>query len=304
MIAKRTLKTSLFLLIISLLIPSVNGQVVVSPYDWFQVGAYAKYINTWAPNGLIFPNGTLRLFHSFFKPDSPTVLEWTIIDRDSSSVSLNVSFSFSCDNITFYKNLLLDVNIYTRDTIIDGESVGKTCFWAEPYANVGQQIILYEKPSDQIAGNVVNVVTFNVLGKEVKEYFVEVPRRVDPAILFVTNPRFVWHTGMADDIVLVGLRPIGPNETAQYTSPDGTVYRITRFSSTPLGEKLRFFSSSASYEVYLNETNVRLGPENDAGGMSDNGLLKYSPYIFVAAIAVSTLSFTASYRRKHKKLRR
>ncbi|HEY4674747.1 MAG TPA: hypothetical protein VIH48_01690 [Candidatus Bathyarchaeia archaeon] len=276
--------------------------MVVSPYDWFQVGAYAKYINTYAPNGLIFPNGTLRLFRSWYQPDFPTVLEWTIIDKDSSSVSLNVSFFVGCDNITFHKNLLLDVNIYTRETIIDGEPVGKTCFWAEPYANVGQQIILYETPEDQITGNVVNIMTFNILGREVKEYFVEVPRRVDPAILFPTNPRFVWHTGMADDIVLVGLRPIGPNETVVYSSSlEGPDYRITRFTSTPLGEKLCFFDGSASYEVYLNETNVRLGPENDAGGMSDNGLLKYAPYIFVAAIATSTLAFTASYRRKHKK---
>jgi len=306
LVAKRTLETSLLFLIASLLIPSILGQFVISPYDWFQVGAFAKYTNTRPPDGLVFPNGTIIPFMPLqdSRLASSSVLEWIIIDKTGSSVRLNVTFSASCKNITFYKELLLDVNIYTRDTVIDGEPIGKTCFWAEPYAEVGQGITLYGKPSDQINGNVIKVVTENVLDQEVKEYFVDVPVRLDPCLIITPYPRFVWHTGMASAIVLVGSRPVGPKEDITFTFLNETTVSITRFSSTPLGEKLCVYGGFATYSLYLNETSVRLGPGTEAEGTSGISLLKYYPHIFVASVVFSTLAFIVSFRRKRREVRK
>ena len=57
-------------------------------------------------------------------------------------------------HVVHCKTLLLDVNVYSRETSLDGKPLGKTCFWAEPYADVGDEIALYGLPPEEIKGTV------------------------------------------------------------------------------------------------------------------------------------------------------
>jgi len=294
LISTRNFLTSLlFLLIISILLPPVRSQVAV-PYDWIEIGAYATYTMTLLPEGLIFPNGTIVEFWGD-RLSTPAVLEWTIIGKVNTSVRLNVTFFISYRNVVFRKTLMVNVDMYMRDSIIDGEPIGKTCFWAKPYAEPGEKIVMYGMPPDEIVGNVTRTGTVTCFGKPVKVYFLNV-FQVDPAIWLSPYPRFVWYTGMAEEIALVGPMPIDPKAAPIWVFPNAT-YIIKRFASTPLGERLCLYGE---YDFLLNSTNVRLGPkpEEDTSGMS---LWRYYPYVFIAALVVSTGVFILVYRKRHEK---
>jgi len=151
------------------------------------------------------------------------------------------------------KTLLLDIDVYSRDTFLDGKPLGKTCFWAEPYANVGDTVVLYDLPGE-IVGNVIQIdeewaSSYGWTGVTTYRVYV---LQYDPFVWMY--PYFDWHTGMAIQIFLLGDRPV---------NPDGQFYhngtRITRFASTSLGTLLNVGTLYA-YELTLNSTNVQLGP--------------------------------------------
>ena len=286
----------MFLLIISVLVLPVRSQVVVPAYDWIEVGAFARYTTTPAPDGLIFPNGTIvRLWH-IERLSPPAVLEWTIISKVDTSVRLNITFILSTQTLTHQVTLVLEVDMHTRDSFIDGEPIGKTCFWAEPYGEPGEKIVLYGLPPDQIIGNVTNVLTVHPLGEEVRVYLVDV-FQLDPFAMF--TPRFNWYTGMAEVIVLVGSYPLEPKGEYTYTFPNGTEYIIKRFASTPLGEKLCLYQGGTGYYLGLNSTNVRLGPKPEEDGAPDIAdVWRYYPYVFLAALAVSAGAFILIRRKR------
>lgn len=267
---------------------------MVPAYDWVQVGAFARYTTTLPPDGLIFPNGTIVYFWAT-RLSTPAVLEWTIISKADTSVRLNVTFFISCNGVVFRKTLMVDVDMYTRDSFIDGESIGKTCFWAEPYAELGDKIVLYGLPSDQIIANVTKVGTVDFMGEEMKVYHARV-FQLDPFCVFTS--RFNWHTGMAELIVLVGQYPMDPKGEYAYGFPNGTEIEIKRFAHTPLDERLCVYEGGSGYLLRLNATNVRLGPKPEGEDTSNIGLWRYFPYVFIAALVVSTGAFMVFYIRR------
>jgi len=151
------------------------------------------------------------------------------------------------------RTLLLDIDIYSRDTFLNSKPLGKTCFWAEPYAGINDTVVLYDLP-EEITGTVSKIDEEWASGygwTDVTTYKVDV-LQYDPYARL--NPHFDWHTGMAMQIRLLGDFPLNPNGT--YTSDD---IRITRFASTPLGIELNI-GTLDGYKLFLNSTNVQLGP--------------------------------------------
>jgi len=151
------------------------------------------------------------------------------------------------------KTLILDVDIYSQETFLDGKPLGKTCFWAEPYADVGDEIVLYDLP-DEIIGNVSKLDEEWAGGygwPGVTTYMVDV-LQLDPFVWIC--PHFDWHTGMAMEIYLMGDYPLNPDGEYWFNYT-----RITRFASTCLGTELNM-DFDALPELYLISTNVQLGP--------------------------------------------
>lgn len=292
---KRRFATLIAILVTSMLVPPVCSQVV-PVYDWIEVGAYARYTTTLAPNGLIFPNGTKIEFYS--EPNTPAVLEWTIISKVDTSVRLNLTFFISCGNVVFCKTLTVDVDVDTRDSFIDGEPIGKTCFWAKPYAELHDKIVLYGLPSDQIIANVTRMRTVHLMGEEMKVYHAKV-FQLDPFCKFTS--RFIWHTGMAQVIVLPGQYPVDPKGEYTFGFANGTEVEIKRFAHTPLDERLCVYEGGSGYVLSLNATNVRLGPKPEGEDTSDTGFGKYYPYVFVAALVVLTGALMVFYMRRRGK---
>ena len=293
---KKRFATLIAILLTSMLVPPVCSQVVPA-YDWVQVGAFAKYTNRlWPPNGLIFPNGTRIEFHGELK--TPAVLEWTIISEADTSVRLNLTFFISCGGVVFRKTLLVDVDVYTRDSFIDGEPIGKTCFWGKPYAELHDKIVLYGLPSEQMVANVTRARTVDFMGEEMKVYHARV-FQLDPFAIFTS--RFIWHTGMAQVIVLPGQYPVDPKGSYSYGFANGTEVEIKRFAHTPLDERLCVYAGGSGYVLSLDATNVRLGPKPEGEDTSDIGFGKYYPYVFVAALVVLTGALMGFYMRRRGK---
>ena len=148
------------------------------------------------------------------------------------------------------RTLILDVDIYSRESFLDGEPLGKTCFWAEPYADVGDKVVLYDLP-EEIVGTVGGIEEGWAGWSGVTTYRVDV-LQLDPYACF--DPYFDWHTGMAMEIALFGDMPVDPESQFGH---NGT--RITRFASTSLGTLLNI-GNTFTFELYLASTNVQLGP--------------------------------------------
>ena len=151
------------------------------------------------------------------------------------------------------KTLLLDIDVYSRDTFLDGKPFGKTCFWAEPYAEVDTEVMLYDLP-EEIIGTVTRVSDEWASGRGwpgVTTYSVHV-FELDPFAWF--DYHFDWHTGMAMDINLLGDNPLNPDCTYSFNNT-----KITRFASTALGTELNMGTPDA-YLLDLTSTNVQLGP--------------------------------------------
>lgn len=295
---KKRFATLIAILVTSMLVPPVCSQVVPA-YDWVQVGAFAKYTNPFgAPSGLIFPNGTI-IYLPAKQLNTPAVLEWTIISKADTSVRLNMTFFISCGNVVFRKTLLVDVDVDTRDSFIDGEPIGKTCFWARPYAELHDKIVLYGLPPEQMIANVTRMRTVDFMGEEMKVYHARL-FQLDPFAIFTS--RFIWHTGMAQVIVLPGQYPVDPRGDYGYGFANGTEVEIKRFAHTPLDERLCVYEGGSGYVLSLNATNVRLGPKPEGEDTADIGFGKYYPYVFVAALMILTGAFMGFYiRRRGKK---
>lgn len=151
------------------------------------------------------------------------------------------------------KTLLLDIDVYSRDTFLNGKSLGKTCFWAEPYAEVDTEVMLYDLP-EEIIGTVTRVSDEWASGRGwpgVTTYSVEV-FELDPFAWF--DYHFDWHTGMAMDLNLLGDKPLNPDGDYMFGDTE-----ITCFASTALGTELNMGSLDA-YLLDLTSTNVQLGP--------------------------------------------
>jgi len=152
------------------------------------------------------------------------------------------------------KTLELDIDIFSRETFFDGKPLGKTCFWAEPYADVGNMIVLYNLPGE-LVGNVKELddewADWLAWTGVTTVYRVQVSQ-LDPFAWF--SARFDWYTGMSIQMFLLGEKPLNPNGTFTF---DGIP--IKRFAHTPLGTELNIATLEA-YKLDLNSTNVQLGP--------------------------------------------
>jgi hypothetical protein len=157
-----------------------------------------------------------------------------------------------------YKNLLLDIDVYSRETFLGDKPLGKTCFWAEPYANINDTLVLYGSPPDEIIATVDTIKDMTswdlpgVTGYRVEAF------QLDPYI--ACFPYFDWDTGMAITVEIQGSQPVSPDSQISVTFKNDTTYNITRFASTPLGTELNIGSFIFPFEVYLTSTNVQLGP--------------------------------------------
>ena len=157
-----------------------------------------------------------------------------------------------------HKNLLLDIDVYSRETFLDGKPLGKTCFWAEPYADINDTVVLYGLPPDEIIGTVTGFKDMTpwllpgVTGYTVRAF------QIDPFI--DCYQYFDWDTGMAISVSLQGSQPANPDCEYTVTLLNGTEYNVTSFVSIPLGTELNIGSEFSWFGPDLISTNVQLGP--------------------------------------------
>lgn len=286
----------------------VRGQVVVHPYDWVKVGAYAEYIGsiTNTPT-IVLPNGTRLWFSSLHLP---VIFSWTIVDRQGSRVGVNATLfvhggchvidtEHGIDRsavIAHNKTLSVEVDLYTRESSIDGEPIGKTWFWAEPYQEVGDIITVSSLPSDMLKGEVWWVRIGSLyLGKEIKMYGVHVDQR-DPYAW--ASYVFAWYTGVSIEPTIIGPPwEVPPELMGNFLRefPNGTRYNITRYAGTLLGTKLGVEPMSG-ITISINATNIDLTLETEAETFN---LWQYLPYAFLATFATTATAFIILRRRKH-----
>jgi len=250
---------------------------------------------------------------SFKVTHSDMVLEWTIVEKRGDTVRLNVTllvdgeahiyppgvsfFEAEYRNVTYRRTLFFDVEVYSRESSLDGQPVGKTFFWAEPYHTSGEEVVISSPPSDQIVGEVWYAKTYNNLavGKEVKIYGVHVCQR-DPGCS--ASYMFSWYTGVVIEPTLLYPFVVPPESIGnfQITLRNGTVWNITRYAGEPVGTNLGL-NDNITFE--LSETNVDIAvettPESEA---VDSGVWKYLPYSFVATFAVLATTFVIVRRRR------
>jgi len=161
-------------------------------------------------------------------------------------------------HIAHHKTLLLDINVYTRETFLNEKPLGKSCFWLQPYANIGEKIVLYGLAPEEINGT-VNRIDDNYMASMgwpgITVYMVGV-FQLDPFARF--GSAFDWHTGMATTIKLQGSQPKRTDLYAAFVFPNGTEYEIKRFAGAPIATELNIGFSH--YDLFLNSTNVQIGP--------------------------------------------
>lgn len=257
----------IFFLLIASLVPLPARSQVMHAYDWVKVGAYAKYTSTEAPMRIIFPNGTKVCPESNFWG----VFEWIIVNKADTVVQVNVTLFMTGNARIIYpgvnytwppepepfsyrKTVLIDVDIYTRETVYNGESVGKEALWVEPLATTGENMVMTGKPPNEIVGEVHGVGDREILGYDTKTCNVWV-LQLDPFAF--TSFVHEWYTGVATWAMLIGPIEILPGSHHAYNFPNGTVYNITRYASTPLGD---IFHLEGELRLNIGETNIRLGP--------------------------------------------
>lgn len=285
----------------------VRSQVVVRPYDWVQVGAYAKYFAIHPP-GVVFPNGTRKNLAGLY---SPLLFEWTIVDKQGSKVRLNVTLfihgwsydiNFKRFNITHHKTLFIDVDIYTRESFIDDEPIGKTCFWADPYKEVGDNVTVFTDP-DLLEANVwwVRTVNWDYIGQGFKMYGASLWTE-DPSAHARGSYIFSWYTGVAIEPTLFGSPwEVPPGQIGNFGGvfKNGTEYNVTRYAGTKLGTHLGI-APQIEVGVDLNATNIDLTLETEPEPPSEPlNLWQYLPYVFLATFATTATAFVILRRRKH-----
>lgn len=228
---------------------------VVGPYDWIQVGAYVRY--TLAPvftTYVHFPNGTMRGLSSLSEARD-SFFQWIILDKQGNVVRLNVTlyirglwYCFNPDTgyeawieWAYYKTILVDMDIYTRESFVDGEPIGKTCFWAYPYAEKGDRVIVSTDP-DFLEAKVGWVMVDEFIpGKQVKMYSTDGWNRDPQAHVGGSSYTFSWYTGACWQITILGppyeipTNLIG-NIISSYEN--GSSYSVLRCAGTKLGEHL------------------------------------------------------------------
>jgi hypothetical protein len=285
-----------------------RSQHVVHPYDWVQIGAYAKYFAIHPPAGIVLPNGTRKNLAELY---SPLLFEWTIVDKQGSKVRLNVTlfiygWSYDIDfkrvNITYHKNLFIDVDIYTRESFIDDEPIGKTCFWADPYKEVGDNVTVFTDP-DLLEANVwwVRTVNWDYIEQEFKMYGADL-RTEDPSAYAYGSYVFSWYTGVAIEPTFLGPPwEVPPGEIGNLHTgvfENGTEYNVTRYAGTKLGTYLGL-AILTDFGVDLNETNIDLTLETEPEPPSEPlNLWQYLPYAFLATFATTATAFVILRRRK------
>ena len=316
---KKLSKFPIFLLLMLLVFSPLaaapaRAQVVVRPYDWVKTGAYAKYFGVYAPN-IEFPNGTQIYCSSCLY--SPLLFDWTIVNKQGSKVRLNVTLffhgwtwtfedGFKRVNVTYHKTLLVDVDVYTRESFIDNEPIGKTCFWADPYKEIGDKVTVFSDP-DQLQADVwwTRTARWDYVGKEFKMYGARL-RTEDPTAHVLGSYVYSWYTGVAIEPTFLGPPKIVPPEWIGRSTGhcrNGTDYNITRWAGTKLGTHLGL-APSAEFAVDLNETNIDLTLETEPGPPSEPlNLWQYLPYVFVATFITTATSFIILRKRKHNRNR-
>jgi hypothetical protein len=310
---KTFLPLFLSLLLFSLLVTVPVRSEVIHPYDWVKVGAYAKYTSANQRLTVKFPNGT-RLAFDY----APAVLEWAIIEKQGDTVRLNVTLFISGPadilpagvtvlgaeelNVTYLKTLFFDVDVSTREASLDGQPVGETFFWAEPYAAAGEEFIVSSPPSDSIVGNVTYVRTFSFpgVGKEITTYGVFANQR-DPYAM--ASYVFSWYTGVVIEPTLLAPWVIPPELMGHFSVKfqNGTTFNITRYAGDPVGANLGLDAASGSFmvEFGLNETNIDLSAQTvPEPAATDAGIWGYLPYAFVATFVGLAVVFVIVRRRK------
>jgi hypothetical protein len=286
---------------------------IIHPYDWVKVGAYAKYIYA---SGLMlavkFPNDTRLSFDVLYS----AVLEWAVVEKQGDTVGLNVTLFINGTayilppgvneseaehrDVIYLKTLSFDVDVSTREASLDGQPLGETFFWAEPYGVAGEEFVVSSPPSDSIVGNVTYVKTFNILGKEIETYGVYA---FQPDPYAMASYVFSWYTGVAIELTLLSPWTVPPDKIGNFrvTLQNGTTFIITRFAGEPVGTNLGLDGASGSPSVgfELNETNIDLSaqtsPEPAATGP---GIWRYLPYAFVATFVGLAVVFIVVRRRK------
>jgi len=157
-----------------------------------------------------------------------------------------------------HKNLLLDIDVYSRETFLDGKSLGKTCFWAEPYVDIDDTVVLYGSPPDEIIGTVYSFMDLTswllpgVTGYRARAF------QIDPYI--DCSPYFDWDTGMAISVSIQGSQPLNPDAEYIVTLKNDTEYNVKRCASTPLGTELNIGNEFRWFYAALTSTNIQLGP--------------------------------------------
>lgn len=290
----------LFLLTISFRLPVGAESIVIHPYDWLVKGFFAEYEATlglyWR---LVFPNDTKA---RFLEPNA--TLRWTVMDRMDTFVLLNITLIVNgtalppiSRYVAYNRTILLEVDINSREAHFEGQPIGIIPFWAEPFGDPGEEIVLSSPPSDEITGEVSYVTTTDILGNETKIYGVKV-LQLDPFALKTFS--FDWHTGMALYLTIFGPEEIKPGARVTYTFVNGTTYNITRYASTKLGEILGL---GGEFTIILRETGtINIEEENDVNmeEQNDMGIRIYHPYILIPIVAILVTAL-ALYKRKKKR---
>jgi hypothetical protein len=285
---------------------------IIHPYDWVKVGAYAKYIACMSPLTVIFPNDTRLCFQVIYS----AVLEWAIIEKQGDTVGVNVTLSingtayimppgvniFQAEyrDVTYVKTLFFDVDVNTREASLDGQPVGETFFWAEPYGTVGEEFIVSSPPSDSIVSNVTYVKPLNfIVGKEIMAYGVWV-NQLDPCAQ--ASYVFSWYTGVVIELDLLVPWVVPPNQVGNFQIgfQNGTLFNVTRYAGDPVGANLGFDGADTTFVPFeLNETNIDLSAQTvPEPAATDPGIWRYLPYALIATFVGLAAAFIVVRRRK------
>jgi len=159
-------------------------------------------------------------------------------------------------HMVHHKNLFLDIDVYSRETFLDGKPLGKTCFWAEPYLDIGDKLVLYGLPPEEIKGTVEYLDDMSHLGwVGVTAYYV-FAIQIDPWCMFCVG--FDWDTGMVMEPCLQGSQPIHPDDPHLVSFGNGTEYYVYRYAAAPIATELNI--GYLEMHFLLESTNVQLGP--------------------------------------------
>jgi len=264
--------------------------------------------------GVTLPNGTQinlqKVYDGYF--------EWIIVDRRGSMLKLNVTLFVHArwiyENITYCKTFLVDVDLYTRESYIENESIGKTCFWAEPYREVGENVTLFTDP-DLLVGNIIQVRTDKSIPAVEQEtkYSIAGLIQPDPNANAFGPYVFSYYTGVCIFQTLIPDEYVVPPELYgniinRYLN--GTEFNITRCAGTKLGKHLGLHGTQEA-QMPLAATNIDLALITEPEPPSDDGedqtyqfdLTRYIPHILAATLIPTAAATLLLWRRKRNSAR-